>query len=157
MEYLLLIFIGLLAFDTLSGLQETRARWREVRTGRAGIHTLRMLTGIWDREELSRHFGTPDPTFHYEVTREQVLSARTRARRIFDQKAIGAVLLGIAMLAGGIIFFQPSSGIAWSIICTAFLYLAFRSGHNLLLLARSYRQMLEEGRAKLHYVRNQAR
>lgn len=157
MEYLFLIFIGLVAFDMLSGVRERRARWREVGTGRAGIHTLRMLTGISDREELARRFGAPDPTFQYEVTPEQVFSARTRARRIFDQKGIEAALLWLAILAAGFAFFQPSSGIAWSIIFAAFLYLTFSSGHTLLLLARSYRQRWEEGRAKLHYIQNQAR
>ena len=155
MEYLLLIFIALLAFDTMSGFWETRARWREVRTGSAGIYTLRMLTGISDREELSRHFGSPDPLYQFAVTVERVLDARTPARWFFDQKWIEALLYGLALAAGGAAWFLSFTGLGWSAVFIAFVYLAFRSGHTLFVMACSYRQMLEEGRAKMRHIRNQ--
>lgn len=155
-QYFLLGLLGLLAFDMLMGLRESRARWREVASGRAGIYTLRMLTGISDRHELTRRFGTPDSTFHYVVSPDQMRAARTTARRIFDQKWIESTLLGLVVLAGAPSIILGSTGIGLVIVCGVAFYRCFVWAYTLLVLARCYRQMLEEGRAKLQYSRDQA-
>jgi hypothetical protein len=115
-----------------------------------------MLTGISDRQELTGRFGTPDSTFHYEVSSAQVRGERTMARQIFDQKWIESTLLGLAVAAGVVSILQYAILMSWVIVCAAFLYRCFKAGHTLLVLARCYRQMLEEGRAKLRYIKGQA-
>jgi len=156
MDYLLYGFIGLLAFDVLMEFREQRARWREVASGQAGIFTLRMLTGIPDREELTHRFGAPDPTFHYTVSSEQVEAARTRARRFLDETRIELPLVGLAVMAGVFLAIQgaPDSGLI--IVCTPFLYRTLKRGHTVLVLLRCYRQMMEEGRIKFQLAKNQA-
>ena len=155
MIYLLLGFIGLLAFDMLMEFREQRARWREVASGRAGLFALRMLTGIPDREELSRRFGAPDATFHYTVSPEQVQAARTKARQIFDKTSIELPLLGLAVMAGVYSAIEGSADTGLIIVCAAFLYRTIKRGHTVLVLLRCYRQMLEEGCVKFRLAKNQ--
>jgi hypothetical protein len=156
MDGLILFFVALLAFDAAWCFWERRGRWREVATGRARIYTLRMLTGITDRQEITRRFGTPDPMFRFATTPDQVRGAQTRARRIFDQGWAEPALLGIAVAAAAVALLQLSATLAWGLVFAAFLYRICKAGYILLVLFASYRQMLHEGRAKLQYVRSQA-
>jgi hypothetical protein len=50
----------------------------------------------------------------------------------------------------------PIGAIGWVIIFAGFLYRALESGHRLMVLVPCYRQMLEEGRAKLRHARRRA-
>lgn len=156
MNYLLFGFVGLLAFDMLMEHRESRTRRREVASGQAGIFTLRMLTGIPDRDELTRRFGSPDPTFHFGVSWEQVQAARTKARQLFDQTWIELPLLALALIASVYSVVQGAPDTGLIIVCSAFLYRAIKRGHALLLLLRCYRQMLEEGRVKFRLAKDQA-
>lgn len=153
MVYLHCILFGLLAFDVYTGCRRSRAMWREVATGSAGIHTLRLLTGISDRHELSRLFGEPDETFRYEVSRRQVDHAITRMRRILDNGWVEPLFLVAALVAAGNAILRSADAYSLVTLGAAFLYLAIRSGWTLFVLLRSHRQRLEEGRAKLRLAR----
>lgn len=156
MQNLILFFVALLVFDAAWCFWERRGRWREVATGRAGVHTLRMLTGIADRAALVRQFGAPDPTFHFAVTADQVHGARTAARRVFDRDWAEPALLGMALAAAGIALLHFSATLAWGLVFAAFLYRIGKAGYTLLILLSCWRQMAEEGRARLHHLRSQA-
>ena len=145
--------VGLLAFDILFGCLDRRSRWREVASGYASIRTLRMLTGVTDRAELVRLFGSHGPRFDFSVTKRKVENARTPYRRVFDDQRPELVLAALAILIAIWSIFEPVTSFAWVVTCVAFLYLVVKSGYTLAIMLGCYRQMLEEGRERLRYKR----
>ena len=156
MDYLIFGFVGLLALDMLMDFRDRRKRWREVAGGHAGIFTLRMLTGIPDRLELTHRFGDPDPSFHYGVSEDAVRAARTGAQRVFDRPWIEPALLALAVAGGVHSVVQGGLIVGLSLICAGILYRIVKRGHTIVVLARCYRQMLEEGRVKMALAKSQA-
>ncbi len=149
MEYLTWILLAFLATDFVASNLAARRQWSEIARGKAGVHTLRKRTGIWDRAELERRFGAPDQNFAFTVTFDRVRRARTVARRVFDARWIEFTLFSMACVGvGAALSCGCPFRIALSITMVPVFYRCLIAGHDLMIMARSHSQRAEEIRAR---------
>ncbi len=157
MEYLSWILLALLAIDYVMSSIAAHRQWSEIASGKAGVHTLRKRTGIWDRAELERRFGAPDQSFTFTVTVVGVRQARRLARRIFDGRWIELSLFGLAAAGVGV---SLACGCpyyyALSVTMVPVFYRCLISGHDLMIMAKSHDQRAEEVRARFELARGGA-
>ena len=137
---MLIIVAGILIGLSAYSLYSTVLSWRAVRSGRVHIDTIRDLTGLVDREQINRRFGSPDEQLSYKVTPNRVKKARTPFAFLLSSEAIDSFIIAALALA----LYEGSTVLGWSILAAAASYIVLGYALAAYLIAAHIEQLEEE-------------